>query len=87
MSHEMSGQAVCDVPSCPYRTTVTVQGGDVEYREEQSRVLDSHRRAAHPWLSVTFAEVEGLPLWACGWCGSAVADTEAHARWHQTSRV
>ena len=87
MSQRTSGQVVCDVASCHYRSTVEVQGGDAEFREEQSRVLDTHRRASHPWLFVTFAEIDGVPLWACGWCGSAVANTEAHGRWHQSSQV
>lgn len=87
MSQRTSGEAMCDVASCLYRSIVEVQGGDAEYRQELSRVLDAHRRSAHPWLFATFDAIEGLPLWICSWCASAVADTEAHGRWHQTSQV
>lgn len=87
MSQRTSGEAMCDVASCRYRSTVEVHGGDAEFRHEVSRVLDAHRRSAHPWLFATFAAIEGLSLWSCSWCGSAVADAEAHGRWHQTSQV
>ena len=87
MSQRTSGEAMCDVASCRFRSAVEIQGGDTEFREEQGRVLDLHRRSAHPWLFVSFAEVDGLPLWACSWCGSAVADTEAHGQWHRVSQA
>lgn len=87
MSQRMSGEAVCDVASCRYRSAVEVHGGDAEFRQETSRVLDAHRRYAHPWLFAAFAAIEGLPLWTCSVCGAAVGDAEAHGRWHQTSQV
>lgn len=87
MYQRTSGEAMCDVESCRFRSAVEVQGGDAEFRQERSRVLDVHRRSAHPWLFVSFSEVDGLPLWACSCCGAAVADTEAHERWHQAAQV
>jgi hypothetical protein len=87
MSQRTSGEAMCDVAGCRYRSAVEVEGRDAEYRQEQIRVLDAHRRAAHPWLFAAFAPIDGLPLWRCTWCGAAVAAAEAHGRWHQTSQV
>jgi hypothetical protein len=87
MSQRTSGHVMCDVASCRFRSAVEVQGGDAEFRQEQSRVLDLHRRSAHPWMFVAFALMDGLPLWVCDGCGSAVADTEAHVRWHQSSQA
>ena len=87
MSQRMSGEAMCDVASCLDRSAVEVQGGDAEFRQQVDRVLDGHRRSAHPWLFATFAEIDGLPLRACSWCGAAVADAKSHGRWHKTSQV
>lgn len=90
MSHRMSGEAVCDVSSCRWRSAVAVEGGQAEFREKVVRVVDLHRRSAHPWLFASFAsfaEIYGLQLWACSWCGAAVANTEAHGRWHETAQV
>jgi hypothetical protein len=87
MSHRMSGEAVCDLPSCRWRSAVEVEGGQTEFREKVGRVVDVHRRSAHPWLFASFAEIDGLPLWACSWCGAAVADTDAHGGWHKAEQV
>ena len=79
--------AGCDVQECRYRMPIEVAGGDAEFRTETERMLDRHRREAHPWL---FAEMTTLPyeaLHSCTWCGAAVADPDAHLRWHRTAQA